>query len=323
MLFTAAYKVGGTKSHRLSSLKLLGEFAGNVQNVPDNLRRLFKPKPGYLFVQADLEGAESVATSLLCGEGNYRELVRQKVKTHNYLCTKIFPSCFEEFFTAEVSLPLKPAEFKAHVNYKSIVKHCKSLQTEYALAKMTVHGVSYGMGWSTFQEAVLKGTQGRLVLTAAECKRLLNTFFEFFPEIRIFQINTEKLVKDFITINNLFGHSITFISRFTSALARTGISWAPQSTVGVCTILAACNFQDWIEANNKTWDILNIVHDSILVQCPEDESIECADRLSHFMSMKFVSPVDGWECSIGVERQLGLNWGKYDEKENPEGVKVL
>jgi len=322
MIFTAAYKVGGTVSSRLASCKLLDQFGANFQNQPDHIRRLMIARPGRRFVQNDYEGAESVATALLCGEGNYRELVRLKIKTHNFLCVKLFPELFADLATADEIAAFLPASFKAHPNYKLIIKRCKELKQQYDLAKRTVHGSSYGMGWKTFQETVLKGTEGKLVLSPAECKRLLYTFFELFPEIRHFQLNAEACVRDFLPIANLFGHDIVFVKRFTAAQARTGISWAPQSTVGVCMILAACQLQDYIEKEGRDWDILTITHDSGLADAPESEAVEASLKLAECMDVEFTSPVDGWKFRIGVERQVGANWGKYDETENPEGVKV-
>lgn len=322
MILTAAYKVGGTVSSRLASCKLLDDFGANLQNQPDHIRRLLIARPGRSLVQNDYEGAESVATALLCTEGNYRELVRLKVKTHNFLCVKLFPEKFADFVDTQTIADFLPGTFKGHPSYKDIVKRCKESKQEYDLAKRTVHGSSYGMGWKTFQETVLKGTEGQLVLSPAECKRLLSAFFELFPEIRMFQIHAEQAIKDFRPIANLFGHDIVFIKRFTAALGRTGISWGPQSTVGVCMILAACKLQDYITSAGRDWNILTITHDSGLLEVPEDEAVEASLKLAECMKVEFTSPIDGWKFSIGVERQIGTNWGKYDETENPEGVKV-
>ena len=44
------------------------------------MRRLFIPRPGFRFVQNDLEGAEAVAVALYVTEGHFRELVRRKIK---------------------------------------------------------------------------------------------------------------------------------------------------------------------------------------------------------------------------------------------------
>ena len=632
MIFTSSFRPAGTKTGRLASSMFLGVYGSNGQNISDDMRRLFVPRPGMSFIQNDLEGAEAVAVALLVSEGNFRELVRRKVKIHNFVCVKIFPEKFAEFFTRQEIDNLTPAAFHEHPNYKALVKHCKSLKVEYDLAKRTVHGCltadhevltragwrpihevvdaakdeimvydaatdsctfeyplryikngaykgelhtvtnaygtvditmtsdhkvpyitngklkyttpfhipkgaglpyakqqrlefdeteltwfarlhcafnadghagksgritfhfqkerktvrlmwllkklnveprrktlnsdltmtielpddisqklmaygkplrwdiltlplraaaayvdeckywdgyiasnqecfvttdaqqaeivhtlarlvgigstwntqerdetrqdihrvgfnrrtqasytscthsyqtcahmpvycfevstgmflvrrkraimitgnsNYSMGWVTFQETVLKETAGRVALPAAECKRLLNAYFTLFPEVKVFQASADKAAQDFLEINNLFGWGVRLIQRYTTAAGRTAISWAPQSTVGVATIVAATRCQVHIELQARRWNLLNIVHDSILLEAPTDEAAQAADVLADCMTFTFTSPIDGWQCTIGVEKSIGKNWGKYDEKENPEGLKVI
>ena len=323
MIFAASYKVAGTRSGRLSSQKLLGMFGNNMQNVSDHVRRLYIPRPGFRFVQNDLEGAEAVVVALLVTDGNFRELVRRKIKIHNFVCLKMFPDKFTEFFTSQEIKELSPRSLHEHPAYKKIVAHCKSLKTEYDLAKRTVHGSNYSMGWKTMQESILKGTSGRVVLPAAECKRLLSSYFDLFPEVKVFQTTFDKHAQEFTEFSNLFGWKIRCVQRYTTAVGRTCISWGPQSTVGVATIIAAQRFQTHIERESKRWNCLNIVHDSILAEAPAEEILEAAAVLAECMTFTFTSPIDNWQCTIGVEKSVGDNWSKYDPIENPNGMKVI
>lgn len=323
MIFTSSFKPAGTKSARLSSSKFLNDFGGNGQNVSDHMRRLFIPRPGFRFVQNDLEGAEAVAVALYVSEGNFRELVRRKIKIHNFVCVKIFPDLFEKFFTRAEIDTLTPQAFHSSPHYKPVINHCKSLKIEYALAKRTVHGSNYSMGWKTFQENILKETAGRVVLTAAECKRLLNAYFDLFPEVKVFQATFDKHAQEFTEFENLFGWSVKCIQRYTTAVGRTCISWGPQSTVGIATIVAAQRFQTHIEKLSRNWNLLNCVHDSLLAEGPAEEVEELAKVLADCMTFTFTSPIDGWTCTIGVEKSIGDNWGKYDPEENPNGLRVI
>jgi len=323
MIFTSSFKPAGTKSGRLASSKFLGAFGSNGQNISDHMRRLFIPRPGFRFVQNDLEGAEAVAVALYVTEGHFRELVRRKIKVHNFVCVKIFPNLFEKFFTRAEIDALTPQSFHESPHYKPVVSHCKSLKTEYALAKRTVHGSNYSMGWKTFQENILKETAGRVVLPAAECKRLLSSYFDLFPEVKVFQTTFDKHAQEFTTFENLFGWKIKCVQRYTTAVGRTCISWGPQSTVGVATIIAAQRFQAHIEQESKRWNCLNIVHDSILAEAPAEEILEAAAVLADCMTFTFTSPIDNWQCTIGVEKSVGDNWSKWDAVENPNGMKVI
>jgi len=328
-IFTSSYRVTGTKAYRLASsqfLKPMGRdlpgFGSNGQNRSDEERRLFRPPPGYKFVQCDLEGAEAVALALLCQEGQFRDLVRLKIKPHNFMCVQLFPEKFTEFLDPATVRELTPQKFFALAQYKEIVKLCKQLAREYDLAKRTVHGADYSMGWKTFRDTVLKNTRGRVLLTAKEAKAMLALYFALFPEVRLYQAVIEEKVRAGMPICNLFGHHVTLLARFTTELARLAISWGPQSTVGQCSNIAAVKFLRLIYNEHPHWHLHNITHDSILASAPDSEAEFMSRKLADCMSFKFTSPVDGWEAAIGVERQLGSNWGKYS-KDNLDGLKVI
>jgi len=327
--FHGAFKVGGTISFRLAGCNFLTceqeeGYGSNPQNVPDQARRVFIPRAANRsFVQCDLEGAEAVAVALLVREGQFRDLVRFGIKPHCFLCIHLFPTLFIEFFGEAFDFSqLTPRFLHEHPNGKKAIAKSKKLKREYDLSKRTVHGYNYGMGWRTHQESVLKGTLGTVVLSSAEAMRQLATPARLFPEIKEMQTEVEEWVKQHKPVYNLFGERAQFIGRYTAALARKVISWRPQSTVAQCTNLACIKLQDEIDTDGKDWDVLNPVHDSILGDCPDDEVPEFIASMRKAMSYKFVSPVDGWEASIGVEAQVGKNWGKWHETENPNGLKV-
>jgi len=328
--FHTYLKVAGTKTFRLAATQLLGTtnedgYGGNGQNVPDESRRCIIPShPDWSFVQADLEGAEAVAVALLVGEGQFRDLIRFGIKPHCFLCIHLFPELFYEFFGPGFNYAeLTPRALHEHPQGAAAIAKSKKLKREYDLAKRTVHGYNYGMGWRTHQDSVLKGTRGLVVLPAAEAKRQLETPNRLFPEIKAMQQEVERWVRAGEPVYNLFGERALFIGRITSHLVRTVISWRPQSTVGQCTNVAYCNMQDEIEAGALHANLLDPVHDSILGECPDEEVTALVASMRRNMTYTFKSPIDGWTATIGVEVQVGKNWGKWNETENPNGLRVL
>lgn len=235
----------------------------------------------------------------------------------------MFPDKFNKFFTESEIRELSPVALHEHPAYKQIIAHCKSLKIEYDLAKRTVHGSNYSMGWKTMQESILQGTAGRVVLSAAECKRLLSSYFDLFPEVKIFQATFDKHAQVFTEFENLFGWRVKCVQRYTAAVGRTCISWGPQSTVGIATVVAGQRFQAYIERLSRNWNLLNCVHDSLLAEGPTEEVEELAKVLADCMTFTFTSPIDNWTCTIGVEKSIGDNWSKYDPEENPTGMKVI
>ncbi len=327
-IFTSSYRPTGTKSFRLASsqwMKPKGSekgYGSNGQNRSDDERRAFRPPPGYRFIQNDLEGAEAVAVALLCREGPFRDLIRLKIKPHNFMCVQLFPEKFADYIDVPNVQSLTPRSFHALPRYKDIVKICKALKREYDLAKRTVHGANYSMGWKTFRDTVLKETQGRVLLTAAEAKRMLAMYFTLFPEVQEYQAVIEESMRLGLPVRNLFGHQVRLVQRFTTDLVRLAISWGPQSTVGQCTNLASVTILRLIRERRLKWHLHNVTHDSILLSAPAAEAVDASHELARAMTFEFESPIDGWKATIGVERQIGDNWGKYEETENPTGLKV-
>lgn len=322
-IFTSHYKVAGTKSGRSSATKLFDYYGGNAQNIPDDTRRLIVPRAGMKFAQNDYEAGESVIVALTVREGNFRELIRRKIKPHNFVCVKLFPPKFEEYLSREEILGLLPVWFKENQHYDAIIKLCKKLHVEYDLAKRTGHGANYGMSWKTFRTQVLKETRGLINLSPAEAKRLLAEYFDIFPEIRERQAMIEDLVYQFKPLYDLFGYSAVLFERFTAGLGRTGISYCPQRTLGIMMLVAATRFQNYIEEVGANWNLLTVTHDSGLLEAPDNEVVAAADKLAECMYFEFNSPVDGWKTTVGVEKSIGDNWGKYDEEKNPLGVRPV
>ena len=96
----------------------------------------------------------------------------------------------------------------------------------------------------------------------------------------------------------------------------------PQSTVGCITHIAITEMQEFIEENKLQWDVLINNHDSMLLQCPEEEEVECGRKSMEFMQQKLVSP-RGEHFQMKAECQSGRNWSPYKEHKNPEGLKTL
>lgn len=187
---------------------------------------------------------------------------------------------------------------------------------------MANHARSYRMKWPTFQTKVLADTEGRIVLTNADAKDLLNTWDELFPEVVEWQAQIEHTVRTTRQLRNLFGFPRTFYGRLNDELIRDAISWIPQSTVGCLTHYAVIECQLWIEEHNKDWWILNNKHDSYLADCPDEEVEECCAVMRKFVERELVSSRgEKYKMKSGVS--VGKNWGKYHPTDNPQGMKEL
>lgn len=321
MRFFSAFNLAGTKSFRLSSRKLMGEYGGNGQNIPESVREYLVADHGKVILQRDQSGAEALIVSHLARPGNYLELFKVGIKPHTYLALNIFIDKFAAWAGVPKSeLALKsPAQLKAlgdlWVRLNTYISSHEDNTAEYALGKMTAHAKSYDMGPNTFQLNVLQRSGGRIRLTLQEAKQFLLTFEALFPEIIEWQNEIRRQLKDTRTLCNLFGHPRVFHGRWTSELFREALSFIPQSTVGVLTSIAVTDIQQQIEDGTLEGDLLLNVHDAIVMQVPDNE--ECIRHAMFAMDCAFKRPLPSRHSgtfTMKSEGMYGPTWAKHTMK---------
>ena len=69
--FHTSYNIAGTETFRLSSSEHPLRIGSNQQNIPGDARQCFVADPGYLFFQADQQGAEARLVAYKTGDENY------------------------------------------------------------------------------------------------------------------------------------------------------------------------------------------------------------------------------------------------------------
>jgi DNA polymerase I-like protein with 3'-5' exonuclease and polymerase domains len=193
----------------------------------------------------------------------------------------------------------------------------------YYINKKLCHQSNYGGSARRFALSVVTESEGMVKITQKEASRLLEFYHSLFPEIRMWHRDIEQEYAMHHILYNLFGYSWKIDKPLTDELKRKLYAFKPQSTVGVITHRAIVAMQDYIEANNKAWDMLNNCHDSMLWQVPEDkeeikESIIVSEK---FMNQELISP-RGEKFNMKSEVAVGYNWGHYKDN-NLRGLGCL
>jgi len=293
------------------------------------------------FAQTDQAGAEALIVAYDSEPADYRQLFIHGVKPHVYAALKLFPDVWfkksqqENLIIPEQSVKelyntpiasLKDNPYWKDLDYLiKLSDNWPLSERYYYFAKQTVHSFSYGIEWHTFIMNVLEKSGGKIVISPDEGKRFLSTIRSLFPEVprrceRIF-----KQVKHTGIIYNMFGHpfviwpngeppatNLTDFKRF--------YAWGPQSTVGEITRTAYSNLYEYIEQNNKPWDILADTHDSYLTQGPLVCTKERIAKMTEFMAIEFTSPIDGAKFRMKSESAIGFNWAKRKKGKNDLGL---
>ena len=325
MIYTTGWKLTGTKSFRLASSKLLGEFGGNMQNNDSTLLRCMRPtRPGYKFISADQAGAEALIVANEAPRGRFIELFEVGIKPHTYLALHIFLEKFRGSYPVERYWCVSPrilSELPEWPTLNSFIADDPANEKEYKLGKTVIHASNYDMKWKTFQTNVLVMSQGSIILTPAEAKRFLEVHATVFPEIKAWQGDIRARLEATRTLRNLFGHPRVFNGRMNEDTYRDGYSWIPQSTVGEITNNACVATQDHIETNRLAWDFVNNKHDSITVCAHESEELDAARWLKSSLEVDLRSTT-GVRYKMKAEVSIGTNMDKWS-KDNLNGLKKI
>lgn len=268
------FRLHGTVTGRLSSSK------PNLQNVPrptknDSaklIRNLFVAGEGNVIVGADYSQAELRIAAMFSREESMRTIWASGRDLHTETTIDLFGE-----------------------NWKP---------EDRMIAKMLNFGVVYGRTASSI--SVERG------ISLGEANRLMNKFFSSKPRLRDWLNKTRKEAVE-------KGYQVTPIGRVRRyGLITPDNEWRIQnqaanfpisSTASDCCLQAAIDMHYWCKAHSKG-QVLLLVHDSIYVECREEDAERVGDQLVHFMR---VAPLkllnDDW-IVMDAEAHYAKKWGE-------------
>lgn len=319
---TCGYKVAGPETFRLASSKLLGFYGTNLQNNTDSLMSCVIPDDGNIFIQPDQAGAEALVVAYECRPGRFRKLFELGIKPHSYMALQLFTDRFRGDFPSLRYKAIDPAILSNLPEAKELLSKIKNSPSEYFLGKKTIHSFNYDEGPQTFRITTLQESEGSIVLSFKEAKEFKNIWAETFPEIPEWQGKTTGQLAATRTLRNLFGYPRSFNRLWNDELVRQGLAFLPQSTVGCLTHIAYTELFWRIRKEKLSWKLLNNKHDSLLLECPEKDKDQGIEYCKQHMG-RVLRSSRGEEYRMKVGISIGHNWGHYDEKKNPCGLKEL
>lgn len=298
--------IAGTNTGRLASSTSDFGTGRNQQNIEDAMRRPFIPDPGRAFVNVDLEQADARNVGIIV-----RELFREKYgiaaasKYLDYcesgdLHTNVSKLVFTELpWTDDPKENRKIADqpYYRHFSYRDITKRLGH-GTNY-------YGQPHTMAKHThIEQRVIEKFQQR--------------YFAEFPLLREWHEYVQRTLIEAGQLTTLYGRRRHFWSRPEQASTlREAIAYEPQSMTGHEIDMGM--IQLWWKYPEYWLHIQ--VHDSLLISVPDDGNL--AHHVENILEeMKFIfTTSDEREFTVPLEAAAGWNWGKFDEEENPHGLK--
>lgn len=313
-----SYNVVGTETGRTSCYKSNSGSGFNGQTITKtkgcNMRKFYRADPGYLYLQADLEGADSWTVAAYCralGDPSMYNHLELGIKPAKVLRLVLM---YDIDTVLGFDLPTLKSESKAAPDDEL-----------YRVCKAVGHGSAYKMGPTLVGDIIYKQTEGKVHFSPRECELYQNIFFKLYPGVKEYHAYIFQDVSDKGYIQSANGHRRYFLSiRWTKDpygnyiidpdTHRKALAEEPQGNTTYVTnrILHNLYYQEYNRREDGTFIIepLHQIHDAINGQVRiVDVESGLAKRVFDIASNVILN-IAGYDIKIPIDAKLGPSWGE-------------
>lgn len=249
----------------------------NVQNVPSkkpDLRRSFIPRgENRILMEVDYSGAELRVLAYLSGDvGLTKALVEGDM--HSEVAEMLFGPDFTK--------------------------------VQRGIAKTVNFGIAYGRGASD-----LSATFG---VTLEEAQSWIDNWAKLYPKAWAYLQSCGDAVEKGLVLTTVYNRHRRFgliHQDNLHDLTNEAKNFRVQSTSSDNTLTAAMAVDETLEKEYNAY-IVNLIHDSILIDCPAD--LETVRAVSNLMADTMIDiPIRNYDCKVPfkVDVDMGINWGDF------------
>jgi len=291
-----SYNIGGTNTGRLSSS--LSEFGTgtNLQNIESLLRTIFIADPGMKMGYFDAQQGESRVVGAieyrLFRDSRYLDAC-ESGDLHTSVAKLVWPKLA---WSGDLKADQALAELPYYRHY-----------SRRFMCKKIGHGTNYGGQPRTLAQ------QAKVDIELIE--EFQPIYFKAFPAHLLWHLNVDERLRTTATIINLTGRKRQFWGRRDDpATLREAIAYDPQGSLA--DIVNEGMYNIWLR---KTAQLLMQVHDAVVVQYPEEMEEELVPIILD--QLRYPVSLGDRELIIPYDAKVGWNFGEYDDKTNPHGLK--
>lgn len=299
-----SWNIAGTNTGRLASTQSDFATGTNSQNIDRALRQIFVPSPGMKLGNFDLEQADARNVGAICWNlglpsldtcGDYLDAC-EAADLHTEVSKILWPDLP---WTGDASADKTLCNDKANPFYHT--------HTHRDCAKRIGHGVNY-LGVKSVAQAT------GIPLTTLEQFR--DRYYDAYPCIQWWHRRVRTQLQATHQITTLMGRRRTFYGRPNDdTTLREAVAYEPQSITA--DVVNTGLLRVWREVGTRA-RVLAQVHDSILVEYPEDEEERIVPAILELMAVP-IQLKRGRAFTIPVEAKVGYNWADAS-KTNPRGL---
>ncbi|NPA32647.1 MAG: bifunctional 3'-5' exonuclease/DNA polymerase [Aquificae bacterium] len=245
----------------------------NVQNVPRELRKVFRTREGRVFVVADFSQIELRIAAELVGDPLMVRAFREGKDLHR--------------FTASLVLGKREEEVS---------------EEERRLAKAINFGLIYGISARGLSRYARLGYG--VELEEEEAKRLRERFFSAFKAFRDWHEEVKRELKQ----NGEVRGRTLLGRRFVATTFNDAVNYPVQGTGADLLKLAVLLFDGELKRRGLGAMVVNLVHDEIVAECDEEEAQDVKEVLLD--AMKRAGRVILRSVPVEVECVISRTWEK-------------
>jgi uracil-DNA glycosylase family 4 len=258
--------------------------SGNLQNIPNEARKMYKAAPGWKIIEADYSQAEAVVVATLCG---------------NRKMMQMFKDSFGLSKTEKK--PYDIHVLKASELYGVSIEEVTPAQR--TVGKTVRHSRNYAAGPTVLAN--------RLGVSIAQAKQLIELDKAADPLLEKWHEAINEEIKRTRVLTNLFGRRHRFLDRWGDSLFRSAYSYIPQSTIGDLLNKALLAVYDTHVKLPFELNILLQLHDALYVTCKEEHILDTLYFLRSNMLMPLVYGSSVF--IIDVEFKIKSSWAEGEE----------
>lgn len=291
-----SYNIGGTNTGRLSSS--FSEFGtgGNLQNVEELLRSVLIADPGYKMAYFDAQQGESRVVGgieyALFNDGKYLDACESS-DLHTAVAKLVWPQLG---WAGNPEADKKLAELPYYRHY-----------SRRFMCKKIGHGTNYGGKPATL------AAQAKVELELVE--EFQPIYFKAFPAHLRWHAYVQNEILTRGCLTSLTGRYRQFWGRRNDPeVVREAIAFDPQGSLA--DIVNNGMLQVWRGSDAQ---LLMQVHDAIVVQYREEVEDDVIPKILQLLTWPV--PIRDRQLVIPYDAKTGWNFGAFDAKTNPHGLK--
>jgi len=249
----------------------------NMQNIPRDpeVRDIFRATPGYYFIEADYRGAELRALAYFSQDPFLLRVFAEGRDLH----TEVAIAMYGKNFTKDQRVRAKAVNF----------------------------GLAYGRGAPSLAH--------EFNISVQEAQRMINAWFNRMPKAHAYLQRVRNAVPKGQVLKTPLGRMRRFglvTHKHMYSMQNEAANFAISSTASDMTLLSAIRMAPLLSGLKAR--IVNLVHDSILIEVPYGDSTQSqATKIIVATMMDTPRRLLGDSVAFEVELNTGINWGSLKE----------